>query len=276
MPDHAPEATRLNPGEKWRPDATFDLTLKLGWARLKDEDTRVVQAAKSWREPGTFNNENMRAGGAQAGGAERLVYLAVWHEGTPAAGYLRYDGKYDRKPVNQAYYLPEWRANVARFAHGFDILPGFESFRQLSASQKVTAYRVGQTLAGAAWARLGLWTTYDPRLSDDWKSPAVFDFVEKAVTAVCDERCASESGARRLALSIAYSEFAAKLEAGHIHGTNREVNPWTPGTLLTIVPTPDEETTIETAIFGLVASFNGARDYYDAHVAHQVVEHDHD
>ena len=65
------------------------------------------------------------------------------------------------------------------------------------------------------------------------------------------------------------------LEAGHIHGTNREVNPWTPGTLLTIVPTPDEETTIETAIFGLVASFNGARDYYDAHVAHEVISHDH-
>ena len=179
------------------------------------------------------------------------------------------------EPVNQYGYLPLWKAHVARFAHGFDILPGFESFKALSASKKVTAYRVGQTIAGAAWSRLGFWTTYDAALSDDWKSDAVFLFVKKVVDAVCDERCASDSGARRLALSISYTEFEAKLEAGHIHGTNRDVTPWTPGTLLTIVPTPDEETTIETAISGLIAGFNGARDYYDTHVAHQVVEHDH-
>ena len=37
MPDEPiePEATRLNPGEKYRPDATFDLTLKLGWADVR-------------------------------------------------------------------------------------------------------------------------------------------------------------------------------------------------------------------------------------------------
>ena len=35
------------------------------------------------------------------------------------------------------------------------------------------------------------------------------------------------------------------------------------------------DTTVETAISGLVAAFNGARDYYDSHVAHEVIEHDH-
>ena len=35
MPDE-PEATRLNPGEKWRPDATFDLNLKLAWGAAQE------------------------------------------------------------------------------------------------------------------------------------------------------------------------------------------------------------------------------------------------
>ena len=272
MPD---DPTRLNPGEKYRPDATFDHTLKLAWVELADEVTRRVEDGHGWNEPGDTTDEILRANAVQFGAPDDHLYLAEW---TPTRGraYLDYHGHYSGFPVNQAVKLPVFRANVARFAHGFDILPGFESFRQLSAAKKITAYRVGQTIGGAAWSRLGLWTTYDASLSDDWKSEAVMSFVQKAVDAVCDEHCASESGARRLALSINHTDFAAKLAAGHIHGTNRDANPWTPGDLLTIVPTPDEETTIETAISGLIAAFNGARDHYDAHVAHEVVAHEHD
>ena len=276
MPDdQTPEATRLNPGEKWRPDATFDLTLKLAWARLENEETRRVAAAKGWKDPGTFTNETMRAGGARAGAPEEPVYLAVWHEGTPAAGYLRYDGEYSRSPVNQASYLPEWRADVARFCHSFDALPGFESFRQLTAAQKTTAFRVGQTIGGHAWERMGFWTSYDAALSDDWKLPIVFDPVEKARNAVCVE-CQSVVAALDLALSINATDFAAKLASGRIHGTDRTVNPWVPGDLLTVVVEPTDEVTVETAISRLVHSFNAARDHYRRHTAHQVVQHDHD
>ena len=188
--------------------------------------------------------------------------------------YLAYDWTLTPDPVNQYAYLPRWRADVARFAHGFDALPGFESFRQLSSAQKATAFRVGQTIGGHAWERLGFWLTYDAALSDDWKLPIVMDPVKKAREAVCIE-CQSETAARRLALSIDATAFAAKLAAGHIHGTDRSVNPWAPGDLLTVRPAVSEEVTLETSISVLVASFNGARDYYDAHVAHEVMVHDH-
>ena len=126
-------------------------------------------------------------------------------------------------PVNQWGYIPEWRAHVARFAHGFDSLPGFESFNQLSSAQKLTAFRVGQTIGGHAWERLAFWTTYDPALSNDWKLPIVFDPVKKAVDAVCFE-CQSVTAARRLALTINATDFAAKLAAGAYprHGQKRQ------------------------------------------------------
>ena len=178
------------------------------------------------------------------------------------------------EPVNQYGYLPEWRAHVATFCHSFDALPGFESFNQLSASQKVTAYRVGQTIGGHAWERLGFWLSYDASLSDDWKLGIVIDPVRKAVDAVCIE-CQSTAAALRLATNINATDFAAKLAAGHIHGTNRDATPWVPGELLTVVPEPSEEVSVETAISTHIAAYNGARDYYLKHVAHEVVPHVH-
>ena len=165
------------------------------------------------------------------------------------------------EPVNQWGYLPKWRGHIATFCHSFDALAGFESFRQLSATQKVTAFRVGQTIGGHAWERAGFWLTYDASLSDDWKLAIVKDPVEKAVDAVCIE-CQSTAAALRLALNINATEFAAKLAAGRIHGTNRDATPWIPGDLLTVVPEPSEEVSIETAISTHVAAYNGARDYY--------------
>ena len=178
-------------------------------------------------------------------------------------------------PVNQHGYLPTWRADVARFCHSFDALPGFESFRQLSAAAKVTAFQVGQTIGGHAWERMAFWLTYDASLSGDWKLPLVMDPVRKAREAVCIE-CQSPAGGLHLATNINPTTFAAKLALGRIHGTNRTVTPWEPGELLTVVPAPDEDTTVATAISAHVAAFNGARDYYLAHVAHEVLSHDHD
>ena len=43
------EETRIHPGDKYRPDGTFDLTLKIGWAELEDEETRRVDTPHGWR-----------------------------------------------------------------------------------------------------------------------------------------------------------------------------------------------------------------------------------
>ena len=138
----------------------------------------------------------------------------------------------------------------------------------------MTAFQVGQTIGGHAWERLAFWLTYDAALSEDWKLPLVMDPVKKAVDAVCIE-CQSVSAARRLALNINATTFAAKLAAGRIHGTNRSATPWEPGDLLTIVPESSEDVTVQTAIAAHVAAFNAARDHYDAHVAHEVIAHEH-
>ena len=195
------------------------------------------------------------------------------NRGDPA-GYIDYDWTLSTEPVNQWAFVNPWRAHVATFAHSFDALPGFESFRSLPAASKVTAFQVGQTIGGHAWERLAFWLTYDAALSEDWKLPLVMDPVKKAVDAVCIE-CQSVSAARRLALNINATTFAAKLAAGRIHGTNRTATPWEPGDLLTIVPESSEDVTVQTAIAAYVAAFNAARDHYDAHVAHEVIAHEH-
>ena len=188
--------------------------------------------------------------------------------------YIDYDWTLGTEPVNQWAFVNPWRAHVATFAHSFDALPGFESFNQLPAASKVTAFQVGQTIGGHAWERLAFWLTYDAALSEDWLLPIVMDPVKKAVDAVCIE-CQSVSAARRLALNINATTFAAKLAAGRIHGTNRTATPWEPGDLLTIVPESSEDVTVQTAIAAHVAAFNAARDHYDAHVAHEVIAHEH-
>ena len=188
--------------------------------------------------------------------------------------YIDYDWSLSTEPVNQWAFVNPWRAHVATFAHSFDALPGFESFNQLPAASKVTAFQVGQTIGGHAWERLAFWLTYDAALSEDWKLGIVMDPVKKAVDAVCIE-CQSVSAARRLALNINATTFAAKLAAGRIHGTNRTATPWEPGDLLTIVPESSEDVTVQTAIAAHVAAFNAARDHYDAHVAHEVIAHEH-
>ena len=192
----------------------------------------------------------------------------------PTPTWLAYDWTLSDDPVNQWAYVHEWRADVSRFCHSFDALPGFESFRQLAAATKVTAYQVGQTMGGHAWERLAFWLTYDASLSDDWKLGIVFDPVKKARDAVCIE-CQSPDAALRLARSINPTTFAAKLALGRIHATDRTARVWEPGDILTIVPASSEEVTVQTAISGLVSAYNGARDYYLSHVAHQPVPHDH-
>ena len=259
-------------GTKYDPDTIYDLDATLNshayWAILSDDGSRSLIGYKNVTVHAQIPTDF-------PGMDAYLIHRNRREAYSTDDEWIDYDWTLSTIPVNQYGYLPEWRSHVATFCHSFDALAGFESFRQLSATQKVTAFRVGQTIGGHAWERLAFWLTYDASLSEDWKLGIVFDPVKKAVDAVCIE-CQSVSAALRLALNINATDFAAKLAAGHIHGTDRTVNPWIPGDLLTVVPAPSEEVSIETAISAHVAAYNGARDYYLAHVAHEVISHEHD
>ena len=279
----APNGHRYEPGQTFpqisgRADEGVDSGTSVNasyWVAIKPNKTREV-LGRSNGPRSRDSHKNADALLVDYPNAEVYYIRGIWRDhSTSIKTWMNYDWTVSTEIVNQYGYLPKWKAHVGRFAHSFDSLPSFESFNQLSAAQKVTAFRVGQTIAGHAWERLGFWTSYDASLSDDWKLPIVIDPIRKAVDAVCFE-CQSESAARRLALTINASLFDAKLAQGHIHGTDRTVNPWIPGDLLTIVPEPDEETTLETVLSRLVYSFNSARDYYDSHVAHEVIEHEHE
>ena len=261
-------------GTKYDPDATYTLASNLGsyayWAVLATDRSRRVIGYK-------HVNHHAQIPTDFPGADAYLIHRSSREISGLNPGYIRYidyDWTFGSEPVNQWAFVNPWRAHVATFAHSFDALPGFESFRSLPAASKVTAFQVGQTIGGHAWERLAFWLTYDAALSEDWKLPLVMDPVKKAVDAVCIE-CQSVSAARRLALNINATTFAAKLAAGRIHGTNRSATPWEPGDLLTIVPESTEDVTVQTAIAAHVAAFNAARDHYDAHVAHEVIAHEH-
>ena len=271
---------RYLPGQRFR-DYFSEATAILGsisasyWVALEPEGARKV-LARSRGIGSSHHHQHADTLLTEYPDAHVHYVRHPWRDHpTSVETWMDYDWAVATERVNQWGYLPGWRSHVARFAHGFDALPGFESFNQLSAAQKSTAFRVGQTIGGHAWERLAFWLTYDAALSDDWKLPIVFDPVKKAVDAVCIE-CQSADGGLLLALSIDASAFAAKLAAGHVHMTNRTVNPWAPGDLLTVVPATTEDVTLETAISRLVHSFNSARDYYLKYVAHEVIAHDHD
>ena len=270
-PDITFDPPALAEGTKYDPDTAYDLDATLNshayWAILSGDGSRSLIGYKTVTLHAQIPTDF-------PGMDAYLIHRHRREAYSTDGEWIDYDWTLSTEIVNQYGYLPEWRSHVATFCHSFDALAGFESFRQLSATQKVTAFRVGQTIGGHAWERIAFWLTYDASLSEDWKLGIVFDPVKKAVDAVCIE-CQSVSAALRLALNINATDFAAKLAAGHIHGTDRTVNPWIPGDLLTVVPAPSEEVSIETAISAHVAAYNGARDYYLAHVAHEVISHEH-
>ena len=117
------EATRIHPGEEYRPDGTFDLTKRTAWARLEDEETRKVQKTYAWEEPNTFNHEHMLEKAVRQGAPEEHLYLADgtnWIRNVTKHTYLDYNGEYQGPPVNQVPFLRIWQPFVARAAHEFD------------------------------------------------------------------------------------------------------------------------------------------------------------
>ena len=191
MPDEptAPGATRLNPGEKYRADATFDLTKKLSWVWIKDEETRRVQTTGSWAEPGTITNEQMLAAAVRFGAPDRRpIYLAEYQENEPGYRYLDYAGFYSFDPVNQVYYVREWEPHLCTMAHDVDQFnTNTAEFRRPDSWKKVphgdhsaeTQIRNQNTMQvfragiGDALRRLDRWANLAPEGTDsfstDWQ-----------------------------------------------------------------------------------------------------------
>ena len=186
--------------------------------------------------------------------------------------WIGYDWAWGEEEVNQVPKHNEWAAHVGRFAHGFDTLEGFKSFTDMSESDKEKIYRIGHTLAGDAWFRLTLLRISDPTTSDQWK--ALLPWVKVSIDVICGE-CSSETFARAIAMNVDIAAFTAKLHKGMIHGTDRSSVPWQPGVLLVQFPEQGSTESLDTALTNYVLRFKSARDYYDRHVSHAIIPHDH-
>ena len=216
MPE--PEATRLNPGEKYRPDATFDHTNKMAWARLADEEIRSVDHDTSWVEPNSHTDEQFRARAVRyAGAPDKPVYLAVWSDAATGYGYLGYDGIYSRSPVNQAYYVRKWEPHLCLMAHDVDQLnidtlelrrpesfatvpSGAHSAETLIRNQNTM--QVFRAMIGDALRRLDRWADLAPEGTDsfstDWQQQreGIRVIVEDKVCQACEHKYSAREFAR--------------------------------------------------------------------------------
>ena len=262
----APEATRLNPGEKWRVDATFDLTLKLAWAVLRDEETRRIDSAHDWRDPGTITNDQMRAAGLRAGGSGggdgiplRPTYLALYDENAPGHSYLRYDGRHTNTPVNQVPDVRKWEPHLCLMAHDVDqfnidtaemrrpdsyaTVPSGTHSAETQIRNQNTMQLFRATI-GDALRRLDRWAALDPAkggsgvFSEDWKEQreGIRAIIEDKVCQACEHKFS----AREFARLHDYSAFRTILDhrrvLDEVTGSVimrvptivRDAEPWTP------------------------------------------------
>ena len=254
------ESTLLNPGEKWRPDATFDLTKVLSWVSLLDEETRRVRTGGSWygtTSPGTgaFTNEGMR----NVGALENPPYLAEFHEGRTGTRYLDYDGHYQLDPVNQVPDNRIWEPHLCQLAHDVDQFNiDTQEFRRASTFATVpggahsaetqirnqNTMQVFRAVIGQALRKLDRWAKLDPRkggsgtFSEDWKAQ------REGIRVIIEEQtcqaCEHPYSPREFARLHDYSAWRTVLDHRRVldEGTGsvimrvpvivRDVEPWAP------------------------------------------------
>ena len=251
----APETTRLNPGEKWRIDATFDLTLKLGWAVFRDEETRRVTVAGHWSEPDTFTNDGFRGTGLRTGTPKddgtpkNPTYLAVYDEESTGSSYLGYNGVYSGTPVNQVPDFRKWEPHICLMAHDVDQfnidtaeMRRPDSFATVpsgahSAETQIrnqNTMQVFRATIGGALLKLDRWANLDPAkggsgvFSEDWKEQreGIRAIIEDKVCQACEHKFS----AREFARLHDYSAFRTILD-------HRRVLDEVTGSVLMRVPT---------------------------------------
>lgn len=215
----------------------------------------------------------------ERGSLYRFMYFdhPSWYEnGRKLSGhrkYLGYDYSRQDEPVNQLPDLRNWRADVALFAHGFDVVHGTRTNQESSDKAKDVITRLCYGLGGHAWQTLALWEQFNAATDPFWKNARTLPAA--AMEALCAE-CDVETWARRLLRNIDVTRFETELNGGKINATVRTTTPWTPGAVVTQVSQGgDTAKTVSAFHDAFKASFLAALDYYDAHVAATQTPHGH-
>ena len=249
------ESTRLNPGEKYRPDATFDHTKRLGWARLEDEETRQTQRPSTLFDPVPLRDDaNLRMHAETLGAPEKPVYLVDGDHYIANApqSYLDYSGCYVGVPVNQVPFLRKWKPFTARAAHEFDWTMSAHSMRDLTADERWTVEHQMYGLIGASWQVLELLEDVNPRIKDihgnyDWKTYQAD--AEIVIAGLCHDCEDVATFARHFAHNANLSLFRGALISGKVHQSDRDLNRWGLGTnVVTQVSAPSGTTPTEESI----------------------------
>ena len=236
--------TLLMPGEKYRPDATFDKTLRLAWSKLRDEETRRVEDTYAWEEPNTIvSDASMRAVAERRGAPEEPMYLADgtnWIRDVTRQSYLDYNGEYQGHRVNQVPFLREWQPFVARSAHEFDWTMSAHSMEDLTDNEKWTVKNQMYGLISAPWILMEFLKLIDPTeiLAGDFLWKTYQAEVETVLKGLCHECEDIATFARRFAHEANLELFRGALISGKIHESNRDVTPWGLGDIVTEIVVP--------------------------------------
>ena len=277
-------STIINPGEKYRPDGTFDHTKKMGWARLSSEITRKVENSFPWEEPGTITDEAMLVEARRFKAPDKPLYLAVYDENETGYRYLGYDGIYSQTPVNQVPYLRKWKPYVARAEHDFDLTMNSHSMTELNENERWTVENQMHGLIGASWFILHILEGIDPTAVDsrgakDWETyQADADTILAGLCHECDH---GVNYSRYFAHKANLELFRGALISGKVHQSDQDVEPWGLATnVVTQVSPPSGTTASEESI----ANFHKANKvearkamlFFHTEVAHAVIPHEHE
>ena len=282
------ENTLINPGEKYRPDGTFNKDRPLGWCKLRDEETRRVETTYAFydaRVHPSVTDEIMLSHAAYPASKGDPMYLVDGSNYIPNTpqNYLDYNGEYQFGPVNQVPFLREWKPFVARSAHEFDWTMSAHSMEDLSENELWTVQRQMYGIIAAPWFLMDLLEATDPTVMLGaelaWK---VYQAeVEAALVGLCYECEGVATFARLFAHEANLELNRGALISGKVHQSNRSVSPWGLGdnivtqvaVRLGTTPTAKEITGFHD---GNYAEFLNALDFYAKNVGAAERPHSHD
>ena len=198
--------------------------------------------------------------------------------------FLGYAGTLETAPVNQDWWLRDWRPHVARLMHGWSAFHGDREYGVLTAEKKVILKRVITGLAGHAWYAIDFWDRQRTNPADRTSPPtegwiAFKSVPEIAVTAIC-ESCNTETVARRMARRLDYDRFRAKTDAAEVWSIDSTGSVWVPKSHLTsmirtnLAEAP-EASSVANFFDNLAGTAGQALDWYDDHLAHREIPHGH-
>ena len=227
------ESTLINPGEKFRPDGTFNKDRPLAWCELRDEETRRVKDTYAFydaREHPTITDEILLSHAERQVALGYLMYLVDGTNFGPgsSAAYLDYNGEYQGSPVNQVPFLREWKPFVARSAHEFDWTMAAHSLAGLSDNEIWTVQHQMYGLIAAPWYVMFILEATDPTTELNgnvlWKTYQAD--AENVLEGLCHECDNTATFARLFAHKANLELVRGALVSGKVHETDRTLTPW--------------------------------------------------